>query len=374
MGYAIGLMSGTSLDGVDVALVRYNENDIYELIDFFTVEFPKQLKNNIVDCIDVETSNVAKICSLNIELGYFFGEVANKMKKKHEKNGVKIDFIASHGQTLYHQPVSEECLMASTLQVGESSMIAEITSETVVSDFRYRDMSVGGQGAPIVPYSEFIMYKSNHKQRILQNIGGISNATIIPKNATIHELRAFDTGPGNMIIDELTRHFYQQEYDNRGSYAKNGKVSDKLLDTMMSHPFFSRPIPRTTGREDFGKQYVLELLSQYDLPSNDWIRTATFFTAKSIAESLKDYVTEESELIVGGGGSYNPVLIEMLKQVMPSTVRVMTQEDINLSSEAKEAIAMVVLGYQTLRRKTSNVPSATGATKEVILGKITYSK
>lgn len=373
MGYAIGLMSGTSLDGVDVALVKYDEGmSSYELEDFFTVPFSDDLKKKVTDAIDIHQSNVAVICSLNIELGYFFGEAAKKMIEKHQRLGKKIDFVASHGQTLYHQPISEDNLIASTLQVGESSVIAEVTRVKVVSDFRYRDMAVGGQGAPIVPYSEFILYKDREKQRILQNIGGISNATIIPKNATIQEITAFDTGPGNMIIDELVRRFYQEEYDDNGQYAKQGHVSETVLEHMMLHSFFSRPMPRTTGREDFGQRYVNALLDTYELSANDWIATATKFTAKAIALSLDSFFVDDTDLIIGGGGSYNPTLLSMIHEEVPSFVSVKTQEDLGQSSEAKEAVAMVVLGHRTLLGKTSNVPSATGATKEVILGKITW--
>lgn len=370
MGYAIGLMSGTSLDGVDVALVKYSYHDIeYKLVDFFTEPFSQDLTQRIMECIDIKTSNVALICSLNTELGYFFGDAAKKMQDKHDE--LTIDFVASHGQTLYHQPISDGNLCASTLQVGESSMIAERVGVKVVSDFRYRDMAVGGQGAPIVPFSEFLLYKDDNQQRILQNIGGISNATIIPKNATIQDIVAFDTGPGNMIIDELVRYFYQEEYDDKGQYAASGHISYEVLEKMMSHSFFYRSFPRTTGREDFGKQYVLELLDMFNLSANDWIATATAFTAKSIVSSLKNYINDETELIIGGGGSYNPELIRMIEQEFPSHVTVMTQEKLHLSSEAKEAVAMVVLGHQTIRGKTSNVPSATGANKNVVLGKIT---
>lgn len=374
MNYAVGLMSGTSLDGIDAALVKmHNEGDKlnYQLVDFCTIAFTDEMKKKITDSLSVAHSNVELICSLNFELGQLFGEAVVEICQRNKMASRELGFVASHGQTIYHQPIPKGQFVASTLQIGESSLIAEIAQTTVVSDFRYRDMAVGGQGAPIVPYSEYLLYKSEESQRILQNIGGISNATIVPRQAELEDLLAFDTGPGNMIIDELCRHFYQKEYDANGDYAKLGQINERLLADLMAHPFIEKTGPKTTGREDFGEQFVAELLGNYEMPVNDWIATATLFTAKAIAKALAPYLTDQTELVVGGGGSYNTTLLEMLRKEMPN-VRVMIQEDLGLSSEAKEAIAMVVLGQQTLNKKPSNVPSATGASKAVILGKVTY--
>ncbi len=374
MKYAVGLMSGTSLDGIDAALVKMdNKGDKvhYQLVDFYTMPFSEEMKKKITDSLSIEQSNVELICSLNFELGQLFGEAVVEICERNDMASSELLFVASHGQTIYHQPVPKGQFVASTLQIGESSLIAEITETTVISDFRYRDMAVGGQGAPIVPYSEYLLYKSEESQRILQNIGGISNATIVPQQAELQDLLAFDTGPGNMIIDELCRHFYEQEYDASGNYAKLGQINEALLAELMAHPFIEKTGPKTTGREDFGEQFVAELLTKYDMPANDWIRTATLFTAKAIAKALAPYLTEQTELVVGGGGSYNETLLEMLRSEMPM-VKVLIQEDLGLSSEAKEAIAMVVLGHQTLNKRPSNVPSATGASKAVILGKVTY--
>lgn len=374
MNYAVGLMSGTSLDGIDAALVKmHNEGDKvnYQLVDFCTLPFTDEMKKKITDSLSVVHSNVELICSLNFELGQLFGEAVVEICQRNKMTSSELSFVASHGQTIYHQPVPKGPFVASTLQIGESSLIAEIAQTTVVSDFRYRDMAVGGQGAPIVPYSEYLLYKSDTSQRILQNIGGISNATIVPRQAELQDLLAFDTGPGNMIIDELCRHFYQEEYDANGDYAKLGQINQELLGELMGHPFIEKTGPKTTGREDFGKQFVAQLLGSYEMPANDWIATATLFTAKAIAKALAPYVTDQTELVVGGGGSYNQTLLAMLRVEM-SDVTVMIQEDLGLSSEAKEAIAMVVLGQQTINKKPSNVPSATGASKAVILGKVTY--
>ena len=374
MSYGIGLMSGTSLDGIDVALVKIdnsNDKEIYQLVDFMTYDLTEGTKERIHQGMDLAMSNVALLCSLNIELGEVFAAAVEALLARHEIPQADLLFIASHGQTLYHQPNGNKALgyLPSTLQLGESSVIAERTQITVISDFRYRDMAVGGQGAPIVPFSEFLLYRSDTVYRVLQNIGGISNSTLIPAGASLADVSAFDCGPGNMIIDELCRHFYGCEYDKDGAFARRGQVNQALLDVFMSHPFMSLTGPRTTGREDFGAQYVADLLTQFDLSADDWLATATMFTAKAIASSLA-FIPAGAEVIIGGGGSYNLTLLAMLAQEMPQA-KVLTQEDLGFSSAAKEAVAMVVLGYQTYHGRPSNVPSATGAEKAVILGKIT---
>lgn len=374
MDYAIGLMSGTSLDGVDVVLVKisgHSEETVIQQVDFITVKIPKKTLINIKKCLSLESSNSKLLCSLNFELGELFGNAAVQICKKNKIDSSTIKFIASHGQTIYHQPNKEDDIVVSTLQLGESSVIAEITQTSVISDFRYRDMAVMGQGAPIVPYSEFILYRDPNKTRIMQNIGGIGNATILPKNCSINEIVAFDTGPGNMIIDELCRIFYQKEYDKDGLYASRGKVSEELLDYLMSHPYIEKPIPKTTGREEFGVEFTQKIVNEFELNADDFIATATMFTAKSIAKTVIPFTSSNTELIIAGGGSYNDTLVSYIKQQLP-TVNVLIQEDLGYSSEAKEAIAMVILGNQTYNKKKSNVPSATGATKQVILGKITY--
>lgn len=376
MGYAIGLMSGTSLDGVDAALVEINgvsETTTVNLVEFTSLTIPADLLSQIRESFSLETSNSALISSLNVELGELFAKAALKVSKEAEIDIEEIDFIASHGQTIYHIPEKTGKYVASTLQIGESAVIAERTGCTVVSDFRPRDMAVGGQGAPIVPYSEYILYKDNKRTRLLQNIGGIGNVTVIPPNASIEEMLAFDTGPGNMVINELCRQFYNESYDKDGQHAQKGIVKQELLADWMKHPYILRKPPKTTGREEFGMQFVQEYLKEYELSANDWIATATMFTAKTITKSIQEFSTEDTDLIIGGGGSYNPTLVEMIQECLPN-ISVIRQEDLGYSSDAKEAIAMVILGNQTLHRQPSNVPSATGASKPVILGKVTFGE
>lgn len=374
MAYAIGIMSGTSLDGIDAALVEIsgvNEETKVELIQFTTLSIPKEIDEQIRDSFSLETSNSALISSLNVDLGDLFAEAAIKVSSEAGIDLKDIKFIASHGQTIYHIPEQTEKYRSSTLQIGEAAVIAERTGCTVISDFRPRDMAVGGQGAPIVPYSEFILYRDPKKTRLLQNIGGIGNVTVIPPNASLNDLVAFDTGPGNMVINELSSHFYNTSYDEDGKHAADGKVSEEVLEDWMNHPYILREPPKTTGREEFGLQFVQESLDKYKLSANDWLATATMFTAQAIAKSVQNYLTEETDLIIGGGGSYNPTLVKSIKEVLPK-VNVIRQEDLNLSSDAKEAVAMVILGNQTYQRQPSNVPSATGASKQVILGNVTY--
>lgn len=371
MVYAIGLMSGTSLDGVDVALVEINgvnEKTQVNLIKFSTLLIPEELNKKIQTSFSLDTSNAALISSLNVELGELFADAALKVCEEAVIDITGIEFIASHGQTIFHIPEETDDYKASTLQIGEAAVIAEKTGCTVVSNFRPRDMAVGGQGAPIVPYSEYVLYRHTERTRLLQNIGGIGNVTFLPANPQINDLIAFDTGPGNMIINELCQHFYNESYDKDGKYAKEGKLNKELLKEWMNHSYISRTPPKTTGREEFGTQFVEEYLDKYELEPKDWLATATMFTAQSIAQSVIPYIRDKTDLILGGGGSYNQTLFEMLKESLPN-INVIRQEDLGYSSDAKEAIAMVILGNQTLHRQPSNVPSATGAKKSVILGK-----
>lgn len=371
---AVGLMSGTSLDGTDAALVQitgHNEQTQVQLLKFATYPFSKAVKQRIQTALDPKKSNVVGICQLNFELGQLFGDAVVQICAQAGLPLDKLDFVASHGQTLYHIPQATTATpMRSTLQIGDPAVIAQKAQTTVISNFREADMAVGGQGAPIVPYADYVLYQHESRTRILQNIGGIGNATVLPHGGQLDDVVAFDTGPGNMVIDELCRHFYHEEYDRDGRHAAAGKINQTVLSALLQHPYLRRPFPKTTGREDFGQAYVQQLLKRHALSANDWIATATAFTAQTIAQAVRQFAQGPTELIVGGGGSYNPTLMAQLKAALPE-ISVGTQEDLGFSSEAKEAIAMVILGNQTLHQEPSNVPSATGAEKPVILGRVT---
>lgn len=376
MAFAVGLMSGTSLDGIDAALVEINGiglDTTVSLKEFLTYSFAEETIDRIKENLSNQTSSVEKICSLNFELGYLFAEAAKEVCRKAGFPIENLDFVASHGQTLYHLPSPKEAQFASTFQIGESVIICEETKTTVVSDFRTRDMALKGQGAPIVPYSEFVLYQDSQRTRLLQNVGGIGNVTVIRANTALEDMVAFDTDPGNMIINALCEHFYGEKFDRDGEYAKNGQVNKELLDEMMSHPYIAKPYPKTTGREEFGDEYTENLLARWteQIEPNDFIATATMFTAQSIAANVASFIDHRTDLIVGGGGSYNKSLMAMLQKLLP-TVHVKTQEEIGFSSEAKEAVAMTVLANQTLHHLPSSAPSATGAVKAALLGKITY--
>lgn len=377
MSLAVGLMSGTSLDGVDAALVDIKgtqQNLHVELHDFITVPYSSNQLRQIKDVIEERELTIQKVSALNFSLGEKYSEVVQMICQKNMLDSGKLSFVASHGQTVFHQPFPSETFQPSTLQLGDPSIMANRLKTTIVSNFREADMAVKGQGAPIVPYSEFLLYRSTSKNRILQNIGGIGNLTLIPANAELKELIAFDTGPGNMIIDGLMKHFYHKKFDRYGARAAKGRVNDQLVKEWMDLPYFKLPYPKTTGRELFGNVFLKDILKNSEIKPDDLIASATFFTAKSIAFHVMQLVNDETELIIGGGGAYNKTLVSMLKNLLPNFIKIFVQEDIGISSEAKEAIAVAILGQHTLAHLPSNVPSATGASNKVILGRITLFK
>lgn len=375
--YAVGLMSGTSLDGIDAALVEiddFGKKTKIKLIEFITTSIPLDVKDEIKRACSEEQSSVDLICSLNFKLGYLFAEATKNVCNKAGITLENLDFIASHGQTIYHLPKSRDSFIPSTLQIGEPAIIAYETGVKVVSNFRVMDMASGGEGAPLVPYSEYIIYGSDEENIALQNIGGIGNVTVIPKGGDINSIFAFDTGPGNMIIDEVCQKLFKLNYDEDGKIAANGEIQNDILDDLMSHSYINAFPPKTTGREEFGQQFVDELLKKYNNKKpEDILSTVTMFTAKSIAVNYKNFIMNKvnlNKVIIGGGGAHNKTLLSYLKNELPN-VSIVTQDDIGLSSDAKEAIAFVILGNETLNNNFSNVPSATGAKEKVILGNIT---
>ena len=374
--YVIGLMSGTSLDAIDAAIVvieGHSENTKVELIKFIEVPIEVSMRERIKNACIPEKSTVEMICSLNFELGYVFANAAKLVCKEANIPMEKIDYIGSHGQTIYHIPHSTKDTIKSTLQIGEPAVIAYETQTTVVSDFRVMDMAAGGQGAPLVPYTEFLLYRSD-KNRCLQNIGGIGNVTFIPTEAGLEDLLAFDTGPGNMIINEVVQELKGMPYDKDGYFASQGKVDETLLHKLMSIPYIQKAPPKTTGRELFGKQFTMELLRENKhLRDEDLIATVTMYTAQTIASHYKRFIEPKGaidEVIVGGGGSYNKTLMNMLSELLPKQ-KVMTQEDIGYTSASKEAVAFAILANETMHGAASNVIGATGARERVVLGHIT---
>ena len=374
MPYVIGLMSGTSLDGCDAAIVEIEaDGSNMRLAAFTTLPMPDELRSKILDTCSLDRSNIALTCSLNFELGFWFAEAAKAVCAKAGIPMERVACIGSHGQTAYHIPQDEGSWLASTLQLGEPAVIAYETGVPVVSSFRAMDMAAGGRGAPLVPYSEYLLYRSD-KPRALQNLGGIGNVTVLPANCTLEELIAFDTGPGNMIIDALAKRFFGVDFDDNGAIAKTGKVNEELLAEWMAIPYIKAPPPKATGREIFGAQFVETMLINHPhIAPADWIATATRFTAASIAENYRAFVFPRyplEEVILSGGGSHNLIMREWIAELLPEC-RVMTQEDLGWDSDAKEAVCFALMAYDTIRGRPSNVPAATGARQLAILGNIT---
>ena len=378
---AVGLMSGTSVDGVDAALVSIEgagTDTVVELVHYSTSPFPQQVKKKIFDVMSPTDSSTPLLSSLHFELGEVYSDAVLKVCQEANISVEDLSFIGSHGQTVYHQPFHTESSVASTLQIGEPSVIAYRTNTQVVSNFRSMDMAAGGEGAPLVPYTEFLLYRRKDEGRLLQNIGGIGNVTVLPEDCSLDDVFAFDTGPGNMVIDGLCENLFGLSYDEDGTIAARGTIHPEAARAWMEweKEFFKKAPPKSTGRELFGEVFVNRILQDYgDLSKEDLIATATYFTALSISDAYKTFIFPEhpiKEVIIGGGGSYNGTLLHMMRELLPE-VTIITQEEIGYSSDAKEAIAFALLANETLHGNPSNVPGATGAKKPVILGSITQS-
>lgn len=372
MPYVIGMISGTSLDGCDAALVEINGEQV-KLAGFVTRPMPEALRRRILDCCSLDRSNVTLVCSLNVEIGHWFVDVAKELSRKTGVPFSEVECIGSHGQTVYHIAFDEGDRVASTLQIGEPAVIAYELRVPVVSNMRTMDMAAGGQGAPMVPYAEYRLYRSD-KPRALQNLGGIGNVTGLPANCTLDEVFAFDTGPANMIINALAKHFYDLDYDDRGKIAATGTVNEAILAEWMAIPYVSDPPPKSTGRELYGAQFVEAALAAHPgIQPEDWLATATRYTAATIELNYRKYLFPRcpaEEVILSGGGAHNDTLRRDIVQLLPEC-RVLTQEDLGWSSDAKEAVAFALMAHETMHGRPSNVPGATGAARHVIMGNIT---
>lgn len=374
---AIGLMSGTSADGVDAALVEVGESDL-SLLGYVEVPFPQDVRREILSLC--ENGRVDAICRMDAALGEWFAEAALRVCEKVNVSAGEVDVIGSHGQTIHHLPALAavaEKRVRSTLQIGNPAVIAERTGITTVSDFRSRDMAVGGQGAPLVPLVDYLLFRSEYAGRAMLNIGGIANVNILPANCEVSDIFAFDTGPGNMVVDGVVQAITggKLDFDRDGDLASKGQVCEDLLDVLMAHPFFDVELPRTTGREDFGADMVQKILD-WEIKEEGLVRTATQFTVESIVHGIKRFVLprcEIHEVIVSGGGTRNPVMMDLLDQAL-GDIAFKRLDDLGMASETKEAIAFAILACQTLNGQPGNVPSVTGADKQVVLGSITPGK
>ena len=376
MTKAIGIMSGTSLDGIDIILCDIKDSELpinIKTLITHTYPMPVDIKAKILKSIALET-NVKDITSLNFELGYMFADAVNAFIKANRINKDDITFIASHGQTLYHIPKDEKDHIRSTLQLGDGSIIANQTGIDTIYNFRVADMAVGGQGAPLVPFADYILFQSDTINRALHNLGGISNLTILEKSKSIEDVRAFDTGPANMMIDYAMQVLFNQSYDEDGLMASQGDVIIDLLDTLMANPYIKQQPPKSTGRELFGDTYTASLLKQYqDYDKKDIIATLTEFTILTIIDAYQNLVDIPlDEIICSGGGAHNKYIMKRLEAAL-YPIKVLKIEDLGFDSKSKEALAFVLLGNQTIKRQTSNIKRATGASQSVILGQICYA-
>jgi len=373
----VGLMSGTSADGVDAAVVEIDGVKVH-LLAFDTFAYPTALRRQILDLCRPEAARLNDICHYNFVLGEVFAEAVIKLCSKSGISLSSIDLIGSHGQTIYHQPSGKRyrCrTIRSTLQIGEPSVIAQRTGITTVADFRPRDMAAGGQGAPLVPYADYVLFKHKKLTRAIQNIGGIANVTFLPGGCTQDDIIAFDTGPGNMIIDSVIRLISngRKRYDAGGKVAARGTVDKRLLSELLRHPFFQRRPPKSTGREEFGSDFAEKIYRRArkkGLADADIVSTLTALTARSIAQAYRWFLKAmPDELILCGGGSHNHTLVEMLHGELPD-VKMLSTDYFGISVDAREAVSFAILAWATINGMANNIPAATGAERPVILGKI----
>ena len=390
-----GIMSGTSADGINVALVqiaspqtmwsratRPRASDASNLEFKFLAQaeypYPKPARQAVLQAMNASRISVADLARLNFLLAELYAEAVLATQRRFR---IKAELVGCHGQTLYHQGEPAKFLgrkLAVTWQTGEGAVIAARVGVPVVSDFRPADMAAGGKGAPLVPFLDYLLYRDSKIGRIVQNIGGIANLTTIPAGASTKQVTAFDTGPGNMVIDAVTDHLFGQPYDRDGRIAATGKVLDSVISDVLRQPFFRRKPPKTAGREEFGREFAQQFIKRCGRASKpDVVATATALTACSIADALGRFVLSGGgkfrEFVVSGGGANNPTLLTMLaNELRPLDLLIRASDEFGLPSEAKEAAAFALMAYETWNHRPSNIPSATGAKRPAILGKISY--
>jgi anhydro-N-acetylmuramic acid kinase len=374
-----GIMSGTSADGIDVAFVRIASKLRFRLLGHAAYPYSKAVRTTVLAAMNASCASVADLSRLNFVLGELYSEAVLAAQRKFR---IKAELVGCHGQTIFHQGDAQPYLgkrVAVTWQTGEAAVIAARVGVPVVSDFRPADMAAGGKGAPLVPFLDYLLYRDPRVGRIVQNIGGIANLTAIPAGASADKIIAFDTGPGNMVIDALTEQLFHQPFDRNGRIAASGKVLDHVIEDLLRAAFFLKRPPKTAGREEFGREFVRELIRRCGrAPKADVVATATALTARSIAHALGQFVLKRKasyrDLVISGGGANNPTLLAILANELASTgISLLLSDEFGLPSAAKEATAFALLAYETWNRRPSNVPSATGARRAAILGKISYA-
>jgi anhydro-N-acetylmuramic acid kinase len=385
-----GVMSGTSADGIDVALCRISNGRTtspkVRLIGSAEFRYPKALRSAVLAAMDAKAMSVAEISRLHWRLGEAY---ADAIEGTANQFGIKIDLVGCHGQTVYHQGIASRYLGADTRctwQIGEASVIAERMHVPVISDFRPADLALGGQGAPLVPMLDYVMFRSDKVSRVLQNLGGIANMTAIVLNGTVEDVLAFDSGPCNMVIDACMARLFGSPFDRNGAVARRGLVMRTVLNRLLREKYFSTPPPKSCGREEYGEAFTTKFIAmcrKAGAKDADVVTTATALTAESILHAYRQFVSPHLrrkssmatgvEYIVSGGGAKNATLMAMLRAGFESLgVRMRETGDLGIPAQAKEATAFALLAWLTWNGLPGNVPSATGATKPVVLGKVTH--
>ena len=385
-----GVMSGTSADGINVALVKIvwrgrprprasiSTDLAFKFLAHAEYPYPKNVRQAVLEAMNATNASVADLARLNFLLAELYSDAILATQRRFRQ---KVDLVGCHGQTLYHQGEPAPFLgrkLTVTWQTGEGALIAARVGVPVVSDFRPADMAAGGKGAPLVPFLDYLLYRDLRVGRIVQNIGGIANLTAIPAGASAEKVIAFDTGPGNMVIDAVTDRLFGKPYDRDGRIAASGAVLDDVVSESLRLPFFRRKPPKTAGREEFGREFAQQFIKRCGRAKKaDVVATATALTARSIADALRRFVLKRgrfSEFVVSGGGANNPTLLAMLaNELRPLGLKTRSSDEFGLPSEAKEAAAFALMAFETWNRRPSNVPSATGAKRAAILGKISYA-
>ena len=377
----LGLMSGTSADGVDVALVEIREGaegPTFQLLHFGVVPYPATVRRAVLEVAQAGRVELADVARLNVLLGEVFAEAARRVIEEAGLSLADVDLIGSHGQTIGHFPEPQPFLgreIRSTLQVGDPAVIAKRTGVVTVGDFRIADIAVGGEGAPLVPFFDWLVLRRADRNLVALNIGGIANLTVVPRNAGLADVVAFDTGPGNALIDCLAEMYWGEKMDADAHHARGGRIQEKWLDELLEDSYFQRPPPKSTGREHFGRAFAERLAregARRRLSPEDVIATATALTARSVARALEDFVlpaTKVDEILVSGGGARNAFLLALLEGYLPG-IPVRTSAEVGIDPDAKEAIAFAVLANEAVAGRPGNCPAATGAGRPTVLGKI----
>lgn len=366
MNYYIGVMSGTSLDGVDIAITSYSESDGFQFIAAETFPFPDKLHSILKSFITEQKCHFQDLGEADIALGQLIGKSVNQLLASHNLSETDVTAIGSHGQTLFHSPSGQ---FPFSTQIGNANVIAEITGITTIADFRQRDIAAGGQGAPLVPAFHQALFSSDSEDRIIVNIGGISNITLLP--SSFKQVSGFDTGPGNCLLDYWVQRHLDKPYDESGQWARSGQCNKGFLNILLDEPFFKQQAPKSTGRELFNQSWLIEKIDQFgqEVDAVDIQATLLELTAQSIANDINNYANSSSSIFVCGGGAHNEYLLERL-QVLLGDKKVSTTDSLGLHADWVEACAFAWLAYRTINNQTGNLSSVTGAKHPVVLGAI----